>query len=101
MRLFIIVIKIIFLLLSTSILKAQISRQGSLKLQYDTPADTKVVEQALSLGNGFLDLMVYGIPHHEELQWIDDYNRELDLDKALAKSSYKIYGVTYTRELFS
>ncbi len=30
-----------------------------------------------------------------------DYRRELDLDKAIAKTSFSIKGVTYTREVFS
>ncbi|PRD54634.1 glycoside hydrolase family 95 protein [Sphingobacterium gobiense] len=39
-----------------------------LKLSYDKPADAKVWEQALPIGNGRLGAMVYGIPQREELQ---------------------------------
>lgn len=42
--------------------------QSSLKLWYDKPADAKIWEQALPIGNGHLGAMVYGIPQREELQ---------------------------------
>lgn len=47
-----------------------VSAQGQtdLKLWYDKPADAKVWEQALPIGNGRLGAMVYGIPQREELQ---------------------------------
>ncbi|MFC4094924.1 glycoside hydrolase family 95 protein [Euzebyella saccharophila] len=35
---------------------------------------------------------------HENFQ---DYHRELDIDRALSKTSYKVNGVTYTREYFT
>ncbi len=41
---------------------------SQLKMWYDKPADTKVWEQALPIGNGRLGAMVYGIPQREELQ---------------------------------
>lgn len=42
--------------------------KSGLKLWYDKPADAKVWEQALPIGNGRLGAMVYGIPQREELQ---------------------------------
>lgn len=42
--------------------------QSDLKLWYEKPADLKVWEQALPIGNGRLGAMVYGIPQREVLQ---------------------------------
>src|SRR5690606_25817513 len=42
--------------------------QTDLKLWYDKPADAKIWEQALPIGNGRLGAMVYGIPQREQLQ---------------------------------
>ena len=39
--------------------------------------------------------------HFEGHQDYQDYYRELDLDKAVATTRYKVDGVTYTREIFS
>lgn len=41
------------------------------------------------------------ILHFEGHQDYQDYYRELDLDKAVATTRYKVNGVTYTREIFS
>lgn len=57
---------IIVWLLSTSLLIAQ--EYQELKLWYNKPADSKVWEQALPIGNGRLGAMVYGIPQREEIQ---------------------------------
>lgn len=46
-----------------------------------------------SLGDLRLDL-----PGHEK---VEDYRRELDLATAVARVSYRVGGVTYTRELFA
>ena len=64
------IVSIYFLLglLSSFYLQAQIADKGVLKLQYDTPADARVWEQTLPIGNGRLGAMVYGIPDKEELQ---------------------------------
>lgn len=43
-------------------------KRDNLKLWYDKPADARVWEQALPIGNGRLGAMVYGIPAREELQ---------------------------------
>ena len=170
MRLILVIVKVVFLFCYSPTLIAQSVQPRSLKLKYNSPADAKVWEQALPLGNGRLGVMVYGIPHREELQlneetiWLgspyrndnpkggknlkkiqdlvfagehheadrlinatlftqthgmpyqtagsvilnfpghekyENYHRELDLDNAVAKSSYKIDGVTYTREFFT
>jgi alpha-L-fucosidase 2 len=142
----------------------------ALKLWYDKPADAKVWEQALPVGNGRLGAMVYGIPEREMLQLNEEtiwgggayrndnkkgaealpvvqqlifdgntheadelvnasfftkthgmpfqtagslvlnfpghahyqhYYRELDLDRAIAKISYTVDGIRYTREIIS
>ncbi len=57
---------IIVWLLSISLLVAQ--EYQELKLWYNKPADSKVWEQALPIGNGRLGAMVYGIPQREEIQ---------------------------------
>lgn len=62
---------LVLLLLMTGISTycyAQKVTNPTLKLQYDEPADPKVWEQALPIGNGRLGAMVYGIPHREEVQ---------------------------------
>lgn len=60
---------LLFLMTSISIYcYAQKVTNQTLKLQYNEPADPKVWEQALPIGNGRLGAMVYGIPHREELQ---------------------------------
>lgn len=62
---------LVLLFLMTSISPycyAQKVTNPTLKLQYDEPADPKVWEQALPIGNGRLGAMVYGIPQREELQ---------------------------------
>ncbi|MCA5004629.1 glycoside hydrolase family 95 protein [Sphingobacterium bovistauri] len=43
-------------------------QNNSLRLQYYEPADAKVWEQALPIGNGRLGAMIYGIPATEEIQ---------------------------------
>ncbi|MDR6734415.1 MULTISPECIES: glycoside hydrolase family 95 protein [unclassified Sphingobacterium] len=52
--------------LHTTLLFAQ--KQSALTLWYDRPADEKIWEQALPLGNGRLGTMFYGIPSCERLQ---------------------------------
>ncbi|MEX0321564.1 MAG: glycoside hydrolase N-terminal domain-containing protein [Puniceicoccaceae bacterium] len=49
-----------------------------------------------TLGNLILNFE-YNRPSAE----VEDYRRELDLDRAVSSVSYKLDGVTYTRELFS
>ncbi|WP_433900223.1 glycoside hydrolase family 95 protein [Sphingobacterium puteale] len=52
--------------LHTTLLFAQ--KQSALTLWYDRPADEKIWEQALPLGNGRLGAMFYGIPSCERMQ---------------------------------
>src|SRR5699024_11159114 len=54
--------------LFTSHVTGHAQTPGSLTLWYDKPADNRVWEQALPIGNGRLGAMVYGIPQREELQ---------------------------------
>lgn len=61
----------IFLLISVTIpgfLLAQNQDNRPLKLWYDQPANPRVWEQAVPVGNGRLGAMVYGGPAREELQ---------------------------------
>ena len=44
------------------------------------------------MGNIWLDF-----PGHDE---VEDYNRELDLDEAIARTSYVVNGIKFTREVF-
>ncbi|KKO90023.1 alpha-L-fucosidase [Sphingobacterium sp. Ag1] len=57
---------IVILSLHTTLLFAQ--KRSTLTLWYDRPADERVWEQALPLGNGRLGSMVYGIPSCERMQ---------------------------------
>jgi len=68
MRQPILIFIVLILFCCTSNLSAQKVHHGSLLLQYDSPADPKIWEQALPIGNGRLGAMIYGIPDKEELQ---------------------------------
>ncbi len=57
---------IVILSLNMTLLFAQ--KRSALTLWYDRPADERVWEQALPLGNGRLGSMVYGIPSCERMQ---------------------------------
>lgn len=167
------IVAVLFLMMGTiSPFSLFSQRYGSspLTLRYERPADPRIWEQALPLGNGRLGAMVYGVPHREELQlneetiWaggpykndnekaikslpeiqklifegktreadklinetfftkthgmpfqtagsvvlsfpghevFEEYYRELDIQKAVAFTRYKVADVEYTREVFS
>ncbi|WP_333863920.1 glycoside hydrolase family 95 protein [Sphingobacterium sp.] len=57
---------VLFVMLSLNSTFAQ--KRSALTMWYDRPADAKVWEQALPLGNGRLGAMVYGIPAVERIQ---------------------------------
>lgn len=100
------------------------------QLRYSSPAK-KWSKEALPLGNGQLGCMVYGGTEKEQIQFnhdtlwigdetdtgayqtfgdvfvatghteIEDYQRELDIDRAVQTITYRCKGVTYKREYFS
>ena len=114
------------LLLALLLTAANIVHAGQL-LWYDRPA-TDWMTQALPVGNGRIGAMVFGGIGHERIQFNDktlwtgssqirgsyqnfgdvyiefdsvtvtDYRRELDIENAVARVSYRSGGVRYRRE---
>ncbi|MCU0791265.1 MAG: glycoside hydrolase family 95 protein [Opitutaceae bacterium] len=114
---------------SLGLAQASAPNAGSI-LWYDAPAKSWMTE-ALPLGNGSLGAMLFGLTDIERIQfnhdtlWIGsekdtgryqslgdifiqlghrdvtDYRRELDLDAATLKVTYRKDGVTYTRTAFA